>query len=97
MQEIQTNAVMTDRDWATDILILEKHLAVSYSVAANEASNQPLFQFIQSISEETARQQHTLYSLMQQQNWYKPEQETPNKIQTAAQQARTDQSQLPLS
>ncbi|AJD91965.1 hypothetical protein JMA_26480 [Jeotgalibacillus malaysiensis] len=43
MQDIQQTATMSEKDWATDLLILEKHLAVSYSVASNEVSTNQLF------------------------------------------------------
>ncbi|MFB1082375.1 spore coat protein [Jeotgalibacillus sp. JSM ZJ347] len=96
MQNMQQTATMSEKDWATDLLILEKHLAVSYSVASNEASTNQLFQFLQAILSETSRQQHTLYSYMEQQNWYNPAKETPVNIQNAANQAHTDKSQLPV-
>ncbi|TFE03827.1 spore coat protein [Jeotgalibacillus salarius] len=96
MQDIQQHATMSEKDWATDLLILEKHLAVSYSVASNEASTNQLFQFLQSLLNETGRQQHTLYSFMAQQNWYNPAQETPVNIQAASSQAQADKSQLPV-
>ncbi|KIL46474.1 hypothetical protein KP77_26010 [Jeotgalibacillus alimentarius] len=95
MQNIQ-QTTMSDKDWATDLLILEKHMTLSYSVAANEASTNQLFQFLQSLHDETGRQQHSLYSFMEQQNWYSPAQETPANIQQAASQAQTDKSQLPV-
>ncbi len=68
MHDIQQTAIMSEKDWATDLLILEKHLAVSHSIASNEASTNQLFQFLQSILTETSKQQHTLYSYMEQQN-----------------------------
>lgn len=92
----QPPSAMTDQDWATDVLILEKHLCVSYSTALNEASTQPLFNVISTICGETQKSQHQLFEFMKQQGWYKPTQETPATLQQNAQKAKTDMAQLPV-
>ncbi|MDG5471730.1 spore coat protein [Jeotgalibacillus sp. ET6] len=93
---MQTPANMTEQDWATDVLILEKHLSVAYSTALNEASTQPLFDLISTICRETQTQQHKLYELMKQQGWYNPTPETPQALQKTAQKASADLTKLPV-
>lgn len=93
---MQTPAMMTEQDWATDVLILEKHLGISYATALNEASTQPLFEILSTICKETQSQQHSLYEIMKQQGWYNPTPETPQKLQQTAQKAKSDISKLPV-
>ncbi|PPA70121.1 spore coat protein [Jeotgalibacillus proteolyticus] len=93
---MKTPSSMTEQDWSTDVLILEKHMNVSYSTALNEASTQPLYDMLASICRENQNQQHKLFQMMQQQGWYTLTPETPQALQQAAQKAKSDLTKLPL-
>jgi len=92
---MQQQSGMSDQDLATDVLIFEKHMGISYSTALNEASTQPFFNLISQICVETQQTQHQLFEFMKQQGWYKTSPETPATLQKNAQKAKSDMSQLP--
>ncbi|KIL42669.1 spore coat protein [Jeotgalibacillus soli] len=94
-QNMTAASSMTDRDWATDVLLLLKHMNVSYSTALNEASTEPLSNQIMTFFNDTQKAQHTLFQIMQQQGWYQVKPETPAALQQTAQKAQQDQQQLP--
>lgn len=86
---------MNDRDFANDLLTMEKYMTNSYSTALNEASHQVLYQDILNIFNETQNTQRDLYNLMFRNGWYKVEAAEQQKLQQSYQQFQGYSSQFP--
>jgi spore coat protein CotF len=71
---------MNDKDILTDILISEKNMSNSYSIALNEISNDFLYKPLLNIFTETQRVQRDLFELMFSKGWYQLEKAEKNKI-----------------
>ncbi|SFI87537.1 spore coat protein [Thermoflavimicrobium dichotomicum] len=88
---------MNDRDRINDLLAFEKYLASGYNTAANEASNEQLFQVQMNLLNDIHRAQHDLFNLMQQKGWYKVEAAQMNQISQKAQQFANYRTQFPYA
>ncbi|GIN88093.1 hypothetical protein J6TS2_44790 [Heyndrickxia sporothermodurans] len=86
---------MSERDFANDLLSMEKYLTASYNNALNEASHQALYQDLLSIFTETQNEQRELFNLMFKYGWYKFEAVEQQKVQQSFQQHQGYSSQFP--
>lgn len=93
--QVPETSSMNDRDFANDLLSLEKYMTASYNTALNEASHQGLYTDLLSIFTETQNEQRELYNLMFQKGWYKLEEAEQQKIQQSYQQHQQMSSQFP--
>lgn len=71
---------MTDKDYLTVILELEKNMSNNYSIAMNEASNEYLYEDFFDLFTETKDMARDIYEYMASQGWYQTEQEQQEKI-----------------
>ena len=86
---------MNDRDFATDLLSMEKYMTASYNNALNEASHQGLYQDLLSIFNETQNEQREIFNLMFRKGWYKLEEADQQKMQQSYQNHQEYSSQFP--
>ncbi|WP_026584718.1 spore coat protein [Bacillus sp. J33] len=93
--QVSQTPQMNDRDFANDLLTMEKHMTNAYSVAMNEASHQNLYQDMLTVFNETQNQQRELYNLMFKKGWYKVEAADQQKLQQSYQQFQGYSSQFP--
>lgn len=77
---------MNDRDFANDMLAMEKYMTDAYCTALNEASHQALYEDLALVFKETQDCQRDLFNLMFKKGWYKLEQEDQQKLQQSYQQ-----------
>lgn len=92
------NTPLTDKELIQEVLNTEKHLALVYHYATQEASNEPLHCDFKTLMDETLCKQNDTYKLMQTKGFYKIEQiqqpeidKVKNKFAQAAQQASSQQ------
>lgn len=95
-QQLKT-AEMNDRDFANDILELQKYLSTGYNIAVNEASNDSLYQVQLKHLQEIHQAQRDIFNLMNSKGWYKIEQASMDKVTQKAQQFASYRSQFPYS
>lgn len=93
--QIPKTPQMNDRDFANDLLSMEKLLTDSYCTFLNEASNQGLYQDLLAIFTETQNEQRQLYNLMFKKGWYALEPAEQQKVQQSYQQFQGYTSQFP--
>lgn len=86
---------MNDRDRLNDILSMEKYLTTAYSIAANEASSQWLYQDEMTILNELHECQRQLFNLMSKKGWYKIDPADQTQVNQTFQQFNNYQTQFP--
>ena len=79
--KIQKDECLNDEDILNDILLSEKNISNSYSVAINEMSNKYLYKKIMSIFEDTKDMARDIYNLMFTKGWYTITPEEDTKIE----------------
>lgn len=72
---------MNDEDILNDIMLCEKNISNSYSVAINEMSNKYLYKEVMSIFEDTKDIARDIYNLMFSKGWYLITQEDEKNIE----------------
>ena len=72
---------MSEEDILNDILLSEKSISNSYSVAINEMSNKYLYKKVMSIFEDTKDMARDIYNLMFTKGWYTITPEEDTKIE----------------
>ena len=72
---------MNEEDILNDILLCEKNISNSYSVAINEMSNKYLYKKIMSIFEDTKDMARGIFYLMFTKGWYTITPEEDTKIE----------------
>lgn len=78
--EVPSTKDMNDRDYLTNILLLEKNMSVNLAIALNEASNKKLYNDIFNIFKDVKKMQRDLYNLMFEKGWYSLEKAEEQKI-----------------
>ena len=71
---------MSEEDILNDILLSEKSISNSYSVAINEMSNKYLYKKVMDIFEDTKDIARDIFNLMFSKGWYTLTPEEENKI-----------------
>jgi spore coat protein CotF len=79
-EEINKDECMNDEDLLNDIMLCEKNISNSYSVAINEMSNKYLYKKIMNIFEDTKDLARDIFNLMFSKGWYILTPEEENKI-----------------
>lgn len=74
---------LTEEDILNDVMLCEKNISNSYSVAINEMSNSKLYRKIMSIFEDTKEIARDIFNLMYQNGWYTLESENESKIENS--------------
>ena len=74
---------LTEEDILNDVMLCEKNISNSYSVAINEMSNSKLYRKIMSIFEDTKEIARDIFNLMYQNGWYTLERENESKIENS--------------
>ncbi len=77
---INRDEYLNDEDLLNDIMLCEKSISNSYSVAINEMSNKYLYKNIINIFEETKDMARDIFNLMFYKGWYTLTPEEENKI-----------------
>ena len=72
---------MNDEDILNDIMLCEKNISNSYSVAINEMSNKYLYKEVMSIFEDTKDMSRDIFNLMFEKGWYSIPVEEDKKIE----------------
>ena len=80
-KEVSKGKEMNDKDILNDILLSEKNISNSYSVAINEMSNKYLYKKIMSIFDDTKDMARDIYNLMFTKGWYTITPEEDTKIE----------------
>ncbi len=80
-EEIPKDEGMNDEDILNDIMLSEKNISNSYSVAMNEMSNKYLYKEVMSIFEDTKDMARDIYNLMFSKGWYSITQEDEKNIE----------------
>lgn len=80
-EEIPKDECMNDEDILNDIMLSEKNISNSYSVAMNEMSNKYLYKEVMSIFEDTKDMARDIYNLMFSKGWYSITQEDEKNIE----------------
>ncbi|SMO83347.1 spore coat protein [Melghirimyces algeriensis] len=86
---------MNDRDRINDVLAMEKYMLMAYNIAANEASNNDLYQIQMNILSELHQCQRDIFNLMHSKGWYKFDNANPQHVAKSAQKFTNYQSQFP--
>jgi len=71
---------MSDKDYLTVILELEKNMSNNMSIAMNEASNEYLYEEYEEMFENYTEMQREVYELMFRNGWYSLEKADTNKV-----------------
>lgn len=79
-QEISKDECLNDEDLLNDIMLCEKNISNSYSVAINEMSNKYLYKKVMDIFEDTKDIARDIFNLMFSKGWYTLTPEEENKI-----------------
>ena len=80
-QEISKDECLNDEDLLNDIMLCEKNISNSYSVAINEMSNKYLYKKVMDIFEDTKDIARDIYNLMFSKGWYSITQEDEKNIE----------------
>ena len=72
---------MSEEDILNDILLSEKSISNSYSVAINEMSNKYLYKEVMNIFEDTKSIAREIYNFMFSKGWYSVTQEDEKNIE----------------
>ena len=80
-EEINKDECMNDEDLLNDIMLCEKNISNSYSVAINEMSNKYLYKKVMSIFEDTKDMARDIFNLMFEKGWYTVPVEEDKKIE----------------
>ena len=72
---------MNDEDLLNDIMLCEKNISNSYSVAINEMSNKYLYKEVMNIFEDTKSIAREIYNFMFSKGWYSVTQEDEKNIE----------------
>lgn len=80
-QEISKDECLNDEDLLNDIMLCEKNISNSYSVAINEMSNKYLYKKVIDIFEDTKDIARDIYNLMFSKGWYSITQEDEKNIE----------------
>lgn len=79
--KIQKDECLNYEDILNDILLCEKNISNSYSVAINEMSNKYLYKKIMSIFDDTKDMARDIYNFMFTKGWYTITPEEDTKIE----------------
>lgn len=80
MNNEETGINMTDKDYLTSILELEKNISNNYSIAMNEASNEDLYEDFFDMFTNIKDMARDIYNIMDNYGWYKLEYVKDNEI-----------------
>ena len=80
-QEISKDECLNDEDLLNDIMLCEKNISNSYSVAINEMSNKYLYKEVMNIFEDTKSIAREIYNFMFSKGWYSVTQEDEKNIE----------------
>ncbi len=93
----QQRQTFQDKDIANDVLFTIKSISNGLNLYTHEASNQAIYQEIQSMLNETNQLQRELFNLMNRKGWYQVEPAPTQNVQQLYQQASEQVTQLPFS
>lgn len=82
-EKITKNECLNEEDILNDIMLSEKNISNSYSIAINEMSNKYLYKKIIDIFEDTKDMARDIYNLMFSKGWYSITQEDEKNIDKA--------------
>ena len=80
-EQTRKDECMSEEDILNDILLSEKSISNSYSVAINEMSNKYLYKMVMSIFEDTKDMSRDIFNLMFEKAWYSIPVEEDKKIE----------------
>lgn len=73
----------SDKDISTNLLITLKHMKAEYNTFTQEASNEALYNEINTVYECISQQQRNVFEMMCSQGWYKMEADSAKNISKA--------------
>ncbi len=83
------NCTYGDKEWMTDLLFTEKHLASLYCGFVSEAATPEVFRTLSSLLEDTHSAQQGLFQNMSNRGWYPTTKAEEQKITQAKQKFGT--------
>jgi len=90
------DATVNDRDRMQDLLAQEKYLTTAYSVAMNEATQEPFWQVMKQNFDACQQLQRQLFQLMFKKGWYKIPVADVQALNATLQQFQQYQTQFPF-
>ncbi len=78
--EVPKGLALNEKDYLNELLSCLKDMEKNYVIAMTEASNECLYNKLQSIFQALASLQREVYELMFRNGWYSLEKAEPNKI-----------------
>lgn len=90
----KNNSSYSEKEIATNLLVTLKHLKSEMNTFTQEASNEDLYNTLNSIYEEYSCLQRTVYEMMSAQGWYKMTPDTEKNITKAYNKFSNMESEL---
>lgn len=87
-------AILSDKDMASNVLMLEKSIAERYHWSALEAFNQPVLQTMLQLHDEIHRNARRVFDYMNRKGWYQPRAADAATVQWVQNAVRQSQQEV---